>query len=273
MKHEPRIPKLETMTAPILYVYALGRSFDSRALSDQEAVDGGHRFDAIGTDRIAALVSPVDREEFSQERIDLGDLEWLGNVAVRHQEVVARLASQTNVIPLRAFTLFGSERALLDFLDKEEMSLLSTLARIEGKEEWTLRLEIDLGAWIDAIAHRDENLAALMAELATASPGKRFLLERKLEQEKSRAAREAEADLLGEIETRIVGELDVSLRVEDRVQRKGASPQISLLVGRGSAERLDSLRDRLETAYAASGVKFTLSGPWPPYSFVGADHD
>ena len=91
----------------VLYVYAIGR--DGHQLPQGiEAVDGSDRLSAVGSDGLTAFVTPVDDVDFSQGVIDARakDVEWLGALGYRHQNVMVALMRGGTIIPLRAFTLF-----------------------------------------------------------------------------------------------------------------------------------------------------------------------
>jgi hypothetical protein len=249
----------------VLYVYAITREV---VMPDSDPVDDTGHFGAVTADGIAAVYSPV---AFSQEVIDrrAGDLEWLGAIGYRHQAVVADLMKQTAIIPLRAFTMFSSESALHDYLKSNRETLSKILDRLDGKREYTLRIELEPQRWNDALVGRVESLRALSAEIEAASTGKAFLLRKKLDEEKKRASREAEQQLVSEIEQAVVEKLACDVIAESRVERDGAFPQINVLIDRDEESRLQELHASLADRYADEGVTLAITGPWPPYTFVG----
>src|SRR6266545_1747828 len=96
--------------------------------------------EAVDGGGLTAFFAPVDEVEFSQPVIDARskDVEWLGRIGYRHQ-------------------------------------FEKILERVDGKQEWTLRIELDPERWRDALSKRVESLAVLEAEMAAAAPGKAFL--------------------------------------------------------------------------------------------------
>src|SRR6266702_4765244 len=112
----------------ILYVYAVGRTGHPLP-DDVEAVDGGG---------LTAFFAPVDPAEFSQPVIDARskDVEWLGAIGYRHQNVMAGLMRGGTIIPLRAFTLFANEESLRRYIDGERETFTRILDRLEGRQEW-----------------------------------------------------------------------------------------------------------------------------------------
>ncbi len=259
------------MTPPqVLYVYAIGRA--GHPLPEGvEAIDGYDHVAAVEAEGLAAFYTTVDAVDFSQPMIDerSKDIEWLGGIGYRHQTVMASLMRGGTVIPLRAFTLFANETSLRNHLRNEREKFSRILDRLEGKQEWTLRIEFEPDQWNDALLRRVESLKQLSSEIDAAAAGKAYLLKKKLEEEKKRASREAEQQVVGEVERAIVEKLACDAVAESRLQRGGAFPQINVLIARDEEARLHELRDDLSRRYNNEGVTLALTGPWPPYSFAG----
>ncbi|HEX8251572.1 MAG TPA: GvpL/GvpF family gas vesicle protein [Thermoanaerobaculia bacterium] len=254
----------------VLYVYAVTRE---AVTPDAEAIDGSRRFGTVVLDGMCAVFTPVSAEEFSQDVIDrrASDLEWLGAVGYRHQDVVSDVMKQTALVPLRAFTLFSNEDALRTYLEKNRELLDKSLARLEGKQEWTLRIEFDAAKWSEALTSRVASLRDLQHDIAGAAPGKAFLLKKKLEDEKKRASRTAEEAVMGEIEAAILAKLRCETVAESRAGREGAFPQINVLINRDEEAVLQELRGELTARYESEGVTLGITGPWPPYTFAGGN--
>jgi hypothetical protein len=256
----------------ILYVYAIGRG--GHALLERvESIDGSDRLDSVTFGALAAFFTPVDDVNFSQGVIDARakDVEWLGSIGFRHQSVMNALMHGGTIVPLRAFTLFASAESLRRHLEAESARLTKLLDRLDGKREWTLRIEFDPRLWSEALVRRVDSLRALSEEIAGAAAGKAFLLRKKLDEEKKRASREAEQQVMAEVEQEVLATLACDAVAETRQQRSGAFPQINVLIERDEEARLETLRDELARRYAAEGVTLALTGPWPPYTFVGKD--
>lgn len=254
------------------YVYAIAGSGHPLP-GEVEAVDGSAHVDVIDDHGLAAFYTPVDLEDFSQEVIDARakDVEWLGAIGYRHQSVMTALMHGGTIIPLRAFTLFGSDAAVRGMLREGREALLAALARLDGKQEWTLRVEFDPQRWSEALVARVGPLRDLVAEIGAASPGRAFLLRKKLDEEKKRASREAEEQVVSEIESAVTASLACDTVAESRTQRAGAFPQINVLIPRDEDARLQELRGTLEARYGGEGVSVVVTGPWPPYSFVKSE--
>lgn len=255
--------------AGILYVYAIARA--GHPMPERvEAIDGSEHVDVVRGDSLCAFYSSVDAADFSQPVIDgrSKDVEWLGRIGYRHQTVMASLMRGGTVIPLRAFSLFANESSLRAHLLKESKKFSTILDRLEGKQEWTLRIEFDPERWSEALVRRVGSLRAIAGEMQNAPEGKAYLLKKKLEEEKKRASRDAEQEVVGEVESAVMKKLACDTVAESRLQRGGAFPQINVLLNRDEESRLQELRDDLSRRYEADGVSLALTGPWPPYTFA-----
>lgn len=252
------------------YVYAIGRAGHPLP-EDVEAIDGSRHLEAIDDGSLCAFATPVELDDYSQAVINARarDVEWLGAIGYRHQAVMAALMRGGTIIPLRAFTLFGGDGAVRARLREEAAAFAKILERVDGKEEWTLRVEFEPQRWSEALVARVESLRDLTGQIAAAPAGKAFLLRKKLDEEKKKASRDAESQVVAEIESAVLEQLACESVAESRTQRAGAFPQISVLLPRDEEARLQELRDALETRYAGEGVSVVLTGPWPPYSFAG----
>ncbi|HEY0592035.1 MAG TPA: GvpL/GvpF family gas vesicle protein [Thermoanaerobaculia bacterium] len=252
-----------------LYVYAIAPRGELR-VPDAEGVDGRRDFAIVEEGDLAALASRVDAEEFSQDAIDAraSDLDWIGRIGWRHQQVIAAAREAGDAIPLGAFALFSSEDALRADLRNRSGELAGVLERIRGREEWTVQVDFEGEKWEAAVERRSPTLAALATEAESAPAGKAYLLRRKAEEARKNAAREARDAVVREIEARVASSLRVPVVVELRQRPGGTIPQINVLLEKKRADEIGALTGTLEEEYARDGVALRTTGPWPPYTFV-----
>ncbi len=252
-----------------LWLYAIGRTGHPMP-EHPEAIDGTTNVVAIVEGPLAAFATPVDLRAYSQSAVDAhaGDLDWLGAIGYRHQSVMQALMSGGTIIPLRAFSLFGSPQMVEAQLRSGRDQFLAVLNRLDGKQEWTLRIEFEPQRWNEALTSRVEPLRAIAKEMSTAAPGKAFLLKKKLDEERKRASREAEMQVVSEVEQEIMRRLACDTVAESREQRDGAFPQINVLINRDEEFRLQELHRELSDRYGAEGITLAVTGPWPPYTFA-----
>lgn len=263
------------MSDKVFYVYAIGRGFDLPLPSDVESVDGESGVKIVRSGDLQAMYSEVAAQTFSQEEIDRRsqDLQWLGSIGYSHERTVAALAGRSTIIPLRAFTLFSSCEKLEEYLSENAEALGALLDRLEGKEEWTFRIELEAEKWEQATIQRVDSLRQLSEQISQTSAGKGYLLKKKLDDGKRKAAREAELGLVSEIEMEISARLGVPMVTESRQKKAGSFPQINLLIAREKRSELDSLHQELALRYRDEGVTLVMTGPWPPYTFASGASD
>lgn len=265
------------MSRTVLYVYAIGSGLSLDDISYlEESIDGAALFSVVSAEGLDAVCTAVEASQFSQEEIDKrsADLQWLGTLGYRHEAVVAQLTQRFSVIPLRAFTLFSSSEALRQYLSDEATRLLRVLEQIRGKDEWTVRLEFDPETWQSSLSRRVDALRTLEDDIAASPSGKAYLLKKKLEEGRKKAARDAEQAVVAEVERALIESLDVPTITETRQRKAGSFPQINVLIPRERSAELRALHQSLHLRYEPEGVSLVLTGPWPPYTFTsGESHE
>jgi len=139
-------------------------------------------------------------------------------------------------LPARFGALAASEAELRDLVEARASALLEALALVRGREQMTLRV-----------------LGDQQPHAAAGGPGTRYLEERR------RAARMPELDPLRAALTSLIR----AEQVEPHAQ-PGLLASVYHLIDRGDAERY---RQLVESS-PLEGVRVTVSGPWPAWSFA-----
>ncbi|MGA7617125.1 MAG: GvpL/GvpF family gas vesicle protein, partial [Thermoanaerobaculia bacterium] len=253
-----------------VYLYAVARETDPSVLDGVHPIHFEGEFRFLTEAGLTSICSVVPAAEFTQEEIDrrAADMEWIERIAFRHEGVLDALSAAGDVVPLRAFTLFTSEESVRKFLREQHEEILALLQRIEGRQEWTVRIEFDPEKWNAALGRRVPSLSDLEGEIAAAPAGKAYLLKKKAAEERKNAAEEAEQAVVEEIATELDRRLNAPMVIESRQQRAGSFPQIDLLVPRDGAPQLESVLKEMAGRYEPDGITLSLTGPWPSYSFT-----
>jgi hypothetical protein len=152
--------------------------------------------------------------------------------------------------------------------------LAETLARVALGREYALRVYRVDAELMDAMTAFSPHLAELASKAAAATPGQRYLLERKL----ADAKRDEMRGVTMEIADAIIGALAV--HAIDTV--RSPIPRVTDAAGRGpmvlnaaflvASDRLNAFRQTLTSLveqHGARGFRFDFTGPWPPYHFAG----
>lgn len=222
----------------------------------------------------AAVVSRVPEPEFAGEALErnCGDVEWMAALGLSHEQVVSWFVDHATILPASLLTLFSGPAALAATMARDAQRVRRELDRFRDLHEWDLRVGYDGDRLMAHLGQVSETVGRLDREIEAATPGKRFLLEKKRKDlartEGRSAARRLARELLDELRahTRDVVTLDPP---DDGAP---APLNAALLVERERESDLSAaLAEQLERLEPL-GITAELSGPWAPYRFLrGAD--
>ena len=225
---------------------------------------------------LTAVVSDVSMAEFGEAalRENLENLDWLDEVARLHHYVVDAAARLFPLLPVRLATVYSGDAAACAALTDHRDQLLDTLHRVGGRVEWGVK------AYAVPAPDKAEERAPAVREPAGARTGTdsglAYLRRRR---DQLAAGRESKAAAVNG--ARAV-HADLAAQAAGAVVRPPQSAQLSgvrvpMLLN--AAYLLDAANGRdFTTAVAAEAtahpeLRIELTGPWPPYSFAGDEHD
>jgi hypothetical protein len=209
------------------------------------------------------VVATVPLATYDAAAIDarLRDLEWVGARAAEHEAVVEHVAETGTTIPMKLFTMFASDERARQDVAKRKRALDTVVARIDGCEEWGLRILFD--------EDRAAKAAAADARANKPASGREFLLRKKsLDDERKNAGARGAAE---------VDELyDRLAKIARRHVRRAAPAQVAgrvlldavFLVPRGEVKKIKAAVEAKAPHLVDEGFDVTLTGPWPAYSFI-----
>lgn len=226
-------------------------------------------------DNFCAVVSRVAADGYSAAAIEqhMNDLSWVAEQGVAHERVVAWFVDSAQILPASLFTLYSSEVTLASSAGEGAGRIIGELERLRGKREWDLKVSCQYSKLAEHAARHSPVLDALDEEIASATPGRRYLIQKKrgdlLKGEVSRVARQLAAEVVEEARTR--AQSVVALPLPPAGQDLPVVLHAALLVENArEADLVQALSDaasRLEP----EGVTVAFSGPWAPYRFI--EHD
>jgi hypothetical protein len=252
--------------SPYVYVYCAVRgAVNARALRKLPALpDGDHPRVLILASDISLVVADVPATAYGARQIEgrLDDLEWVGRAGAAHHAVADTLVARHTVVPLRPFTLFSSEsRARGAFLSLSR-ELDAALDRVSGKSEWVLRISKPDPALSGDGNRRPESPAP--------ASGTAFLAQKA-------AAKRATADLAVRVRRAAAALFDAMAALAHQADRRRPQPGTGLLLDAAFlVETRQSTRFKRALENEAKGLlrdgcRISLTGPWPPYSFVALE--
>jgi len=242
---------------------------ESTRLDDTESLEG------IAQGSVRAVVRRVPLADFAPEAIQAhaSDPAWLEHIARQHNDVISTIHERRTILPAKFGAVYTSREDLRAALAENHETLRSRLNGIDGCDEWGIHLYGDPATIREHAVTDHAGVARLREELASASPGRAFFLQRKLEEELARATDSALDDLVDQAYRRLA-EHAVSARISARAaaeriaQREGeveVMRAVFLVRRTGRDAFLDGVR---AISDSEPGLRCEYSGPWPAYSFA-----
>jgi len=171
--------------------------------------------------------------------------------------VVGALHAVTAVLPFRYGNFLDSSERVLNLLQAHREEFLQSLEEVQGCDEMGLRILLE---------NRPHLACAQPACAAPRGTGREFLEGRRAHY----AAEECDEALAARAAAQARGALD-GLAVKCREDRSSAADgrllSLFFLVRRENVERFREAFGQLQQETSA---KMLLTGPWPPYNFVGS---
>ena len=229
----------------------------------------------VGTPSLAALVSRLDAQAYSPELIEerVGDVEWLAPRAEAHDAVVSWAGHPGPVVPLHMWAMFSGRDAVLAMLETRAPELVPLLERLRGADEYGLRVYADPPGLERIAAGNDASVAELERTAASAGPGQRYLIERKLEGARRDAARSFAASRADAIHATLAAQSVAAARDAIPTAASDGSAVLSaaFLVRRDGLDAFRAALTALVRETESEGFRFAFTGPWPPYHFAAGN--
>jgi hypothetical protein len=233
---------------------------------------GDTEVELLPGDGFTAVAARLPSELYGASALERssGDVEWMAEQGLRHEQVIAWFVDHATIVPSRLLTLFSSAATLQDRVERDADRIRAGLERFSALREWDLKVAYDPDRLHEHLGDVSDEIARLDREIEQAAPGKAFLLKRKradLARVEGRAAARRLArellDSLGQFAAEVAQPAPVS-------QDAPVVLNAALLIPRDAeADALGHARresDRLTTL----GVLVQYTGPWAPYRFLEA---
>jgi gas vesicle protein GvpL/GvpF len=264
-------------TGPVWYVYGVVPASLSAASAPPGLDDAPVRVEGANDGGPAALVSVLDGTQYSPGALETesGEVEWVSPRAVAHDRVLTWASDTGAVVPLPMFSLFSGADAVRTMLHDRSPELAETLDRLARGREYALRVYRVDSELLEVMTTLSPRLAELAASAAAASPGQRYLLERKLDAEKKKELRAVTQRLVDEIVAALATHtlahtrLPIATRGGDADGTRGSLVlNAAFFVAPATLEGFQRTLTSLVEGHGASGLRFDFTGPWPPYHFA-----
>jgi len=250
------------------YVYCLvGSSAKPRLRRTLKGLPGSGPIRLLTVDiGIWLAVADVPLTAYGEKALKsrLGDLDWVSETAVAHERVVESFRSADAVLPMKLFTIFENDARAQGNIEENRQTIDRLIARVAKMDEWGVRLALDHSA--PAVRSR-----AVASVSPRAASGASYLRRKKAQRDDSmNRAKRAKA---------VAAELFDTLAIHSAEARKRPATELpagggllildaAFLVPRTRSRRLMSAAARQARALTPQGYAVSVTGPWPPYSFM-----
>jgi hypothetical protein len=257
----------------LVYLYGLLAADAPSSPSALTGVDGG-TVRLVRAGPLTAIVSDVDAKAYSEVAIAHGltDVRWAGERAADHERVLTWFVDRTTVVPSSPFSLHESDARLIARIDGQRDAMLRALERLAGHQELGVRVWRDEEAFARQLIERSPALRTLEEERANATPGRRYLIAKRIEAlraaETERVTAEAMHGAFGELSAAARQARALPLPADRVPQTRTLVLDAVFLVPESSGEDFRRIVGRHVAERAESGFSWDFTGPWPPYHFV-----
>jgi hypothetical protein len=259
------------------YVYAiLGTQAEPGGLPALEGIEPTFPVYLLPYQEVCAAVSLVPLSEFGEAPLKerLEDLAWVEARVRRHQATLEALMAWRTLVPLRFCTIYTSEDRVRETLAQEHASLAATLSRLTGKQEWGVKLFLTKRTLEQKVSEVSPAVQQLTADLAKRPSGAAYFAKKKLEEVVA-----SEVERLGDEYAQrshdSLAQLAVAARINPLQRQEVTGRDEAMLLNAAylvAEERWETFRSQLAALSEenrALGFSYDLTGPWPPYNFVG----
>jgi len=234
----------------------------------QMGVDGQHPVFVRTCGETGAVMGEVAMEEFCGEAAEerLRDLAWLGPRVCRHAAVIEEVMRQAPVLPARFATLFTTLDSLQRSVLANQPAIAAFFAELGDKQEWAVKGLLDRAAAL-------EELGAAGARGPAARSGARYLQAKRIKAQLERDLNLRLREFCGRAAAAL-GAQPGAFRERRILPSASAGEDAEVVLNWAflvAPAALDDFRFRLERlndSAAFPGLRLTLSGAWPPYSFA-----
>jgi len=252
------------------YLYALTRG-DFQAGPLGQGVDPRFSVEIVPCKQTSGVASRVGLDQFDVRKLghDHTDVDWLSQVAIRHNQIISDAACRQPLLPLRLGALFHSRLSLLAKMEQWESVVIDFLDSIGDRQEWAAKIYVDP-------RHVEENIAAANCvsspQSMNAGTGTQYLTQKQNQRRKSSSLKERFQKEVAKIESSLMNQADRYFRSRPLPanltgRREKMLWNAAFLLSRSVSKCWLALVEKIRSAAACGGLLLEVSGPWPPYHF------
>lgn len=209
----------------------------------------------VSWEELAAAVSPIAQTAVAPAPASL----------LRHESVVEALCQAGPALPVRFGAILASQEAVKEALARQSATLLADLERVGNKVELGLTILWGAGGGQeDTQSEQSPDWSRRPTDDTTPGPGTRYLQARLAHYQRETAQNSKVQALVANLEQAL------QPYIFEQAYRQPSAARIAVraayLVHRSQINDFQQVVDKLRQAQP--GLRWLISGPWPPYSFV-----
>ena len=244
------------------YVYCIVNS-DEEADFGQMGIENGFVY-TLPIKNIGAVVHRCEAKLYKTEDNEKA-AEWF----LTHQYILDLATKEFGtVIPLTFNTIFmGDDEAVEKWLNGHYSQVKTLLEKLEGKEQYEVQIFLQ-NEFVRKTIEENEEIQRLRKEIENKTKGAAYLFKR--QREKRLALTEYHAKKLYNHIKEFVDDMKLE-STNKKVPKKWQDKLMILnLACLAHKDNIQSLGNMLGEINKRDGFAVRFTGPWPPYSFVGA---
>ena len=259
------------------YLYGITLREVASQLDKNLTTESGEPLLIVEQGRLAAVTRSVPLDAFCSETLQARaqDIAWLEAMVRDHNRVVARIHQAGAVLPGKFGAVYPTSKLLQTALAEAYDVLLAQLERLQHCDEWGFHLYADRQA-VQRLVGEHPALRKLQDEMAAASPGRAYLLKRKVADAMTDITEQALSTLAQTYYQRLAGYAvagQISPHSQKPAERGGEREVLhaTFLIERSETDKF--LEEMQGLAQEQEGIRCEYSGPWPPYSFASMSRE
>jgi len=262
-----------------LYLYCIRGKADSKFST--KGIDGQGEVFIFPYQDLEAVVSEVPLEEFDSEEIQQKaqeDLNWIKEKAQIHEHIIEQAMRKDNngvisVIPMKFGTIFKTKEKLLESLKKHSQQFRESLEKLEGKQEWGMKVYLREGTFNKYIEEKSETIQQEKKKLESMPAGMAFFAQKKMGDILSKAKEEELEKITQDMFESLKNLAELSNKAKNLEKEMTGRPESMVLnayflVKTEQVSEFEKDIGDLEEKYKPFGFEITYVGPWPPYHFM-----
>lgn len=262
-----------------LYLYCVRKSNFPPFKVDKTIGEG--KVLLISQGGLEAVVSQVDLKKFQGEEIQKKaqeDLKWIKEKAQIHEHVIERAMKKGNegvitVIPMKFGIIFRTKEKLLKSLKEHSQQFLESLEKLEGKQEWEIKVYLKEGIFDKYLEEKSEIMQQKKKEIESMPQGLAFFAQKKLTDSLSCVREEGLEKITREMfeDLKNLAEFSNKAKNLEKEMTGRLEPMVLnayFLIKEDKIFQFKKAIGDLEKKYNSLGFLITYVGPWPPYHFA-----